>query len=61
MAIDDPELLDHVRTYRLATEPFHMAPSVQEEQPAVTLDWLLRIDDAVAAARAKALEQARRS
>lgn len=40
-----------MRAYRLAASPFNMAPSTQEEQAAVTLDWLLRIDDAVLARR----------
>lgn len=38
-----------------------MAPLVQEEQPAVTLDWMLKIAEAIAAARTKKLEQAGRS
>jgi hypothetical protein len=39
-------VLDYVRVYRLATEPFNMPPNVQEDQPAVTLDWLLEIHKA---------------
>lgn len=46
--IDDPELLEYVRAYNLAAEPFCMPPTVQEEQPAVTLDWLLKISEAIA-------------
>lgn len=34
---------EHVREYLLATEPFNMPPSVQDDQAAMRLDWLLRI------------------
>jgi hypothetical protein len=44
--IDDPDLVEYVRTYRLATEPFCLPPSVQEDEAAVTLDWLLKIHEA---------------
>lgn len=50
---------EHVRCYLLASAPFHMPPSVQDEQSAVELDWLLQVDGRRHKAAREAAEEAR--
>ena len=47
---------EYLRVYRLTTE-LGLPPNVQDDQPAVTLDWLLKIHEAVVKRQRKEMER----